>query len=263
MKRFFLALFGFLFLVLVLLFISGCSSSESKKINLTISAAASLTNSLNKIINSFEEGHPNIKISVNYGASGVLRQQIEQGAKVDLFLPVSEQDLQTLESESFIDPSNSVVFAKNVLVLIVPKGNPLNIKSLEDLKKPDVKRIAIGAIPSVPAGVYAKESLEKVGIFNDLKPKFVYGKDVVQVLEYVNTGNVDAGFVYRTDAATSKGVMIAYTVPDSIHKPILYYAGVINSTKYPTETKEFMNFLLSKQAQEIFEEYGFLPFHQK
>ncbi|AWB11137.1 molybdate transport system substrate-binding protein [Thermodesulfobium acidiphilum] len=259
MKRTFFVLFSFLLLVLVLPLISGCSSGESKKINLTISAAASLTSSLNKIIDIFEKEHPDIKISVNYGASGALRQQIEQGAKVDLFLPVSVRDLQTLESEKLVDPSNSVVFAKNILVLIVPKGNLLDIKSLEDLEKSDVKKIAIGSIPSVPAGVYAKESLEKVGIFDNLKSKFVYGKDVIQVLEYVNTGNVDAGFVYRTDAATSKGVTIAYTVLDSIHKPILYYAAVVSSTKYPTEAKEFMNFLLSKKAQEIFSEYGFLP----
>jgi molybdate transport system substrate-binding protein len=258
-KKFYAFLFVLSSIVFVILFVSGCSSSSVKKTNLTISAAASLTDSLNKIIDSFEKAYPNIKINVNYGASGALRQQIEQGAKVDLFLPVSVKDLDTLEAEKLIDSSNSTIFARNILVLIVPKNNPLNIKSLEDLKKSDVKRIAIGVVPSVPAGIYAKESLEKAGIFSALKSKFIYAKDVRQVLEYVSTGNVDAGFVYKTDAATSKEVQIASTIPDLNHKPIVYYAAVLNSTKYPNEAKEFMNYLLSKQSQEILNEYGFLP----
>lgn len=259
MKKLYAVFFICLSIVCVALFISGCSSNSVKQSNLTISAAASLTDSLNKIVTSFEKEHPNIKIAVNYGASGALRQQIEQGAKVDLFLPVSVKDLETLESEKLIDPANSLIFARNILVLIVPQGNPLNIKGLDDLKKSDVKHIAIGAVPSVPAGIYAKESLEKVGVFNDLKTKFIYAKDVRQVLEYVVTGNVDAGFVYKTDAATSKGVQIASTIPDLNHKPIAYYAAILNSTKHPEEAKEFMSYLLSKQSQEILSEYGFLP----
>jgi molybdate transport system substrate-binding protein len=258
-KKFYTFLFVFLSFVCVVIFVSGCSSNAIKKSNLTISAAASLTESLNKIVGSFEKEHPNIKINVNYGASGALRQQIEQGASVDLFLPVSVKDLETLESEKLVDSSNSVIFARNILVLIVPKGNPLDIKNLDDLKRSDVKRIAIGAVPSVPAGIYAKESLEKVGIFNELKSKFVYAKDVRQVLEYVSTGNVDAGFVYKTDAATSNDIQVASTIPDLNHKPIVYYAAVLKSTKYPDEAKEFMNYLLSKQSQEILSEYGFLP----
>ncbi len=262
MKKIVIVCFACLIVVSSVFLISGCSSSKStnsKQTTITISAAASLTESLNKIVANFEKTYPNVLVRVNYGASGALRQQIEQGAKVDLFLPVSLKDLQTLESEKLIDPSKSEVFAKNILVLIVPKGNPLNIKGVDDLKREDVKRIAIGAVPSVPAGVYAKESMEKVGLFNELKDKFIYAKDVRQVLDYVNTSNVDAGFVYRTDAAIVKDVEIASTIPDLNHKPIEYYAAIINSSKNQDISTEFMKYLLDKDSQKILSGYGFLP----
>ena len=262
MKKIVIVCFACLIVVSSVFLISGCSSSKStnsKQTTITISAAASLTESLNKIVANFEKTYPNVLVRVNYCASGALRQQIEQGAKVDLFLPVSLKDLQTLESEKLIDPSKSEVFAKNILVLIVPKGNPLNIKGVDDLKREDVKRIAIGAVPSVPAGVYAKESMEKVGLFNELKDKFIYAKDVRQVLDYVNTSNVDAGFVYRTDAAIVKDVEIASTIPDLNHKPIEYYAAIINSSKNQDISTEFMKYLLDKDSQKILSGYGFLP----
>jgi molybdate transport system substrate-binding protein len=143
-------------------------------------------------------------------------------------------------------------------VLIVPKNTKFQVNDFEDLKLNKVKKISIGTPELVPAGQYAKESFENMNLWSSINQKIVYAKDVRQVLSYVETGNIDAGVVYKTDALTSKKIKIVETANNQTHQPIIYPVGIINDTKKHNETKEFYLFLQGKKSMEIFEKHGFL-----
>ena len=145
----------------------------------------------------------------------------------------------------------------NELVLVTGKDND-KVKSLEDLTKPGVVQISIGTPGSVPAGKYAQEALTNLKIWDLIEPKFVLAKDVTQVLNYVETGNVDAGLVYQSDALGSTKVKVVAVVPGSSYKPIVYPAGVISATKYKQAAEGFLKYLQSSDAQQVFVNYGFL-----
>jgi len=265
MKKPFLLIFS---LLLLLLSMAGCSSNDQankskgskqaaskKKVELTISAAASLQDALTDIKSSFEKEHPNIQISYNFGASGALQQQISQGAPVDLFFSAAEDKFQKLEQDGLIDKKDGIDLVGNDLVLVVPKDSDKGIKSFEDLTKAD--KIALGTPESVPVGQYGKETLEKLNIWNAISGKVVYGKDVRQVLTYVETNNVAAGIVYKTDALTSDKVQIVATAADNTHDPIIYPVGVIKNSSHPDEAQLFYQYLQNDQSMEILEKYGF------
>jgi molybdate transport system substrate-binding protein len=224
--------------------------------DLVVSAAVSLKDSLEQIQTSFEKEHPNIRITYNFGASGTLEQQIEQGSPTDLFLSAGEQQMQDLLSKDVIDRQEECNLLQNQLVLITPK-NGAAITSLDVLNRPDIKKIAVGQPESVPAGEYAKESLTYYQDWDSLKPKLVYGKDVRQVLSYVETGNVDAGFVYKTDALTSSKVDVSVNVDEKSHDPILYPIGIVKQSKHYDDAKIFYEYLQGSEAKQIFEKYGF------
>ncbi|MBP0725761.1 molybdate ABC transporter substrate-binding protein [Bacillus sp. RG28] len=233
-------------------------NKDNRKIELTISAAASLKDSLIEIQSVYEKSHPNVKLRFNFGASGTLQQQIENGAPVDLFFSAGKDKFNKLIKEGLTSKKESVDLIGNELVLIEPKNSNFQVKNFEDLKLNEVKKISIGTPDLVPAGQYAKESLENMNLWSSINQKIVYAKDVRQVLSYVETGNVDAGVVYKTDALTSKKVKIVETANNQTHKPIIYPVGIISDTKNHNETKEFYSFLQSKKSMEIFEKHGFL-----
>ncbi len=256
-----------LMMILILVF-TGCSAAEQSKqpvekkqaapeknVELTISAAASLQDALTEITANFAKQHPYVKINYNFGASGALQQQISQGAPVDLFFSAAEDKFEQLVDDGLIEVKNGIDLVGNELVLVVPKESTKGIKRVEDLTKAD--KISIGTPESVPAGLYAKEVLENSKLWNSLEEKIVYAKDVRQVLTYVETGNVDAGMVYKTDALTSTKVEIAATADEKTHTPIIYPVGIIKATSHPKEAMLFYDYLQSKESLEVFKKYGF------
>ncbi|WP_129690641.1 molybdate ABC transporter substrate-binding protein [Gottfriedia acidiceleris] len=248
--------------------VSGCSTNEQdtkpvgqkqetaqKNVELTISAAASLQDALNDIKSNFEKANPNVKINYNFGASGALQQQISKGAPVDLFFSAAEDKFNNLIQDGLIDKSQGKDVVGNELVLVVPKDTKKEIKSFEDLTKAD--KISIGTPEAVPAGQYGKETLENLNVWKAIEGKVVYGKDVRQVLSYVETNNVDAGIVYKTDALTSTKVKIVATAAENTHDPIIYPLGVIKNSKQPKEAKQFYEYLQNDESMKVLEKYGF------
>ncbi|WP_144550698.1 molybdate ABC transporter substrate-binding protein [Bacillus sp. X1(2014)] len=255
-------------MMLLLLVLSGCSANEQtkkpeaqnqkvseKKVELTISAAASLQDALNEITATFEKEHPNVKVNYNFGASGALGQQISQGAPVDLFFSAAEDKFDKLVQDGLIDKSKGTDLVGNELVLVVPDDSKKEIKGFEDLTKSD--KISIGTPEAVPAGQYAKETLEKVNVWKAIEGKVVYAKDVRQVLTYVETNNVDAGIVYKTDASVSQKVKIVATAEEDTHAPIIYPLGVIKNSSHPKEAQLFYDYLQNETSMKTFEKFGF------
>lgn len=243
--------------------LAGCSSSaqdtkgdSQEVVEITVSAAASLTDALNEIKSQFENEHPNIKVTFNFGSSGTLQQQILQGAPADLFFSAAEDKFDELVKKGLINEENAVDLVSNKLVLVTPIKSQKEIGSFSDLKE-KANKISIGIPETVPAGKYAKEMLEAIGEWGNIENKIVYSKDVRQVLTYVETGNVDAGIVYNTDALVSSKVNVIATAEEGTHTPIIYPIGVINESKNLEEAKAFFSYMKSDKALMILEEYGF------
>lgn len=227
-------------------------------VELVVSAAASLTDSLNEIKKLHEAKAPQTKLTFNFGASGTLQQQIEQGAPADLFISAGKKQMDALAQKQLVDPGTAKTLLLNALVLVVPADGSVNVGKIEDLANPDVKKLAVGTPESVPAGSYAKEALAFYKLWDALQPKIVLTKDVKQVLSYVETGNTEAGFVYKTDALASAKVKIGFTVDPSSHQTIDYPVGIIQASKHRKEAEAFYQYLQSKEAQDIFVKYGFI-----
>ncbi len=250
-----------LLLLLFLPFLAGCQQQEEDQgatITITVSAAASLSDVLQELKTLFEENHPNIQITYNFGSSGALQQQILQGAPVDLFFSAAEDKMTELIEMGQVDPANRVDLIGNEIVLVIPQTSSQNIRSFQDLKE-QARVVSIGTPESVPAGKYAKEMLEHIGVWNELEDKMVYAKDVRQVLMYVETGNVDAGIVYKTDAISSSKVQVVMSAEEGTHAPILYPLGIINDRPHDQEVALFYQFLQTDQAKTVFEKFGFTP----
>lgn len=194
----------------------------------------------------------------NLSGSGTLQRQVEQGAPVDVFISASPDEMDALGSEGLLLPGTRKDLVKNALVLIVPTGKS-SVASFQDLAKPEVKLIAIGEPQTVPAGKYARETLNHFGLYEQLKTKFVFGKDVRQALTYVATGNADAGIVYATDARISSKVKVVATAPDESHSPVVYPVAVMQASRNPDGAKDFEAFLLGPPARDVFKKYGFVP----
>ncbi|RFU71421.1 molybdate ABC transporter substrate-binding protein [Peribacillus saganii] len=241
--------------ILILLVLCGCSGKNDRKTELTISAAASLQNALYDIKKAFEAEHPGIKLNFNFGASGTLQQQITQGAPVDLFFSAAEDKFDKLVEDGLIKKENAADLVGNELVIVVPTGSTKEIHGFEDLAK--AEKISIGTPESVPAGAYAKETLETLHVWEILSDKMVYAKDVRQALTYAETGNVDASIVYKTDAIISKKAGIAATAIKNSHSPIIYPAGIIQNSSHPKEAELFFDFLQDDKSIEALEKHGF------
>lgn len=222
---------------------------------LTVSAAASLTDALKELAPLYQQSRP-VRVRYNFASSGALQQQIENGAPVDVFISAAEKQMDALQQKNLLTSGTRRNLLTNRLVLIIPanKSGIGNLKSLADVR---VKRIAIGDPRSVPAGQYAQEALTKAGLWNQLKSKYVLASNVRQVLQFVEAGNADAGLVYLTDAKTTNKVKIAQTIPASLHSPILYPIAVLKNSRNQTVSRNFVQFLLSSTAKKVFEKYGF------
>lgn len=225
---------------------------------ITVSAASSLTNAFREIGQVFEAQHKGTRIFFNFGASGDLLRQIESGAPVDVFASAAPREIDQLDSKGIILSGTKRIFARNTLLLIAPARYPGSVHSFEDLKRAEVKRIAIGNPSSVPAGMYAEEALKYYGVWDDTKEKLVFGESVRQVLDYVARGEVDAGLVFSTDARlrAKELVIVAETSEDS-HRLISYPTGVVKGSKNLDMAKAFVQFVCGSEAQKILKAYGF------
>lgn len=252
-----------LFTCLILLFmsaVSGCSSSASKTstpVKLLISTAPSLKGSFDEIEKLYTAQNPQVKLSFNYGPSGSLQNQIEQGAAADIFISQGKSQMDALEQKGLIQKNSRVNLLGDELVLIVNKNNT-SIKTLADLTKPEVKKIGIGEAKSVPAAKTTKETLETLKLWDALLPKLVMGKDLMQVMAYVETGNADAGFVWDTIAITSNKVKIVAAAPANSHSPVVLPAAIVAATKHSAAAAKFLAYLQSDEAMKIFNKNGFV-----
>jgi molybdate transport system substrate-binding protein len=227
-------------------------------VRLTVSAAASLQDALTAIDQDFQRSHPEIEITPNFGASGTLQLQIEQGAPVDVFVSAAPQQMDALAVKNLLLADTRANLLENELVLIVPKDSK-TVASFADLKRPDVRVIAVGDPRSVPAGTYAQQVLTALGIYDAVKSKMTLATDARQVLADVSTGSADAGLVYSTDAAISSQVRVAMDAPAGTHQPIVYPAAVLRGSMNPDAAREFVKYLASPAARAVFSKYGFRP----
>jgi molybdate transport system substrate-binding protein len=250
--------------VLAVGMLAGCgskhtsSSAAAQPVELNISAAASMKDAMSEIQQKYQTAKPNVKLIFNFAASGTLQKQIEQGAPADLFISAAPKQMDELEQKNLVQKPTRKNLLENQLVLIVPKDSNLGLKAYDDLTKDSVKKFSIGEPETVPAGQYAQQVLKKIDLWDKVKDKAVLAKDVRSVLAYVETGNVEAGIVYRTDAAISDKVQIVSAAPTGSHQPIVYPAAVLTGAKQPKAADEFLTYLSGPEAKAIFEKYGFV-----
>lgn len=224
---------------------------------LMVSAAASLTNAFKELAPLFEAKHPGSKVLLNFAASDALVQQVAKGAPVDVLACADQESMDKAETQKLLTAGSRQNFAGNSLVLIVPTDSALTIRSVADLAQASVTRIAMGNPASVPAGRYTQQALEQGKLWSAVQPKAIYALSVRQSLDYVARGEVDAGFVYNTDAAIQKTkVRVVSTVPSTV--AITYPAAVISSSKNAALAQQFIDFTLSSAGQTVLGQYGFM-----
>lgn len=224
-----------------------------KNVEISISAAASLKEAMEEIKTIYtKEG---VTLTINYGSSGSLQQQIEQGAPCDLFISAGAKQMDTLKDKGLLVEDTVKNLVKNQLVLVAPKDS--GITSIEELKGDKVKKIAVGEPGSVPAGKYADEVLSNLKLKDQVKDKLVFGKDVKEVLAWVDSSNADVGFVYYSDTVKKEGIKIVETTSEDSHSPIVYPMGIIKDSKNIDAIKKFQQFLLGEEAGAIFEKCGY------
>lgn len=223
---------------------------------ITVSAAASLTDAFKEIATAFEQSRPGAKVTLNFGASGQLLQQIVAGAPVDVFASADLETMDRAVRQSVVLEESRTVFARNELVIAIPATSLLVLNRLPDITGPDVKRIAIGNPDSVPAGKYARDVLTTARLWPELQERLVFTQNVRQALDYVARGEVDAAFVYRTDAiaAVNRTRIALITKTET---PVLYPAAVVKGAGQGEEATAFVRFLRADAAQRILERYGF------
>ncbi len=238
----------------LMLSLVACTKKE-KDITLNISAAASLQESMKELEIEFKKLQPQINLQINLGGSGSLQQQIEQGANCDVFISAGQEQMNSLEEKGLLLEGTNKTLLYNELVLISSKNN--EVKNLDDLVSDDFKHIAMGEYKSVPVGKYTKEVLDNTNRYNEIKDKLVFGKDVKEVLAWVQQGNADLGFVYLSDTTGNDKVKVEFKINEDSYSPIKYPISVIKQSKNQDEAILFEEFLLSNEGQAILEKYGF------
>jgi molybdate transport system substrate-binding protein len=225
--------------------------------SVTVFAAASLSDSLAKIAAHYErETHD--KIVFNFAASSLLARQIEEGAPADIIFSADETQMDRLQNKGLILPESRHSRLSNLLVIIVAADSSLAIATPRDLAKPSVSRVALADPQAVPAGVYAREFLRKQNLWSAIEPKVVPTANVRGALAAVESGDVEAAIVYKTDAAISKRVKIAYEVTQEDGPKISEPMAVLKDSPEPAAAQRFLRYLDSPAAGKVFTEFGFI-----
>ena len=227
-----------------------CAALSASAKEITVSAAASLKEAFQEINTAYGRAHPDTQIHLNTAASGVLLQQLVQGAPVDVLATADQETMDKAAEAKVIAPASRRTFAMNDLVLIQPQNAAVRVNTLQDLSKPQVQRVAVGR--------YTKAALEKAGLWQAVEGKMISTQNVRQALDYVSRGEVDAGFVYRTDAMLMRDrVRIVRAVP--LEKPVSYAIAVTASSKDAAEATRYLDFIRSREGSRILQKYGFNP----
>lgn len=219
-----------------------------------VAAAISLRDALEPIAAEYQK-ESGRTVELVFGSSGQLANRVAAGAPIDLFISASQMQIDQLREKSMIAADSVRIIARNTLVLVVPADSKLPVDSPASLAHPGVRRIALGIPESVPAGAYAKQTLESLDRFETLRPKLVQAANVRQVLDYVSRGEADAGFVYATDAKIEPGVRVVSMVDSKLHEPIVYVAAIVNHAR--AESAAFLDHLQTESAKKTFERFGF------
>ena len=235
----------------------GLFTATLRAADVYVSAAASLTDVLKEIAIPYEKQSGD-NLVFNFAASSVLARQIEEGAPADLIFSADEAKLDALQKAGLLLPDTRKSVLSNTLVIVVPNDSTVNFNSAKDLAGPGIKKIAVGEPSSVPAGIYAKEYLDELGIWQKITDKIVPVESVRAALAAVESGNVEAGIVYKTDALISQKVKAAYEVPASEGPAISYSLAVLKDAKSPDAAKKLAAYLESAPAEAVFQKYGFL-----
>ena len=223
---------------------------------ITVSAAASLTDAFKELGPKFEATRPGATVRFNFAASGALLQQIVQGAPVDVFASADQATMNRAADQALIDAASRRNFVTNSLVLIEPAQGGPGIRSLQDLGGATVRKIAIGKVATVPVGAYTRQALEGAKLWEALQPKLVQADSVRQVLDYVGRGEVDAGFVYATDAAVAGDKVKVVSTPGG-HAPVSYPVAVIAESRQKALAGDFAAWLAGDEAQAVFRRFSF------
>lgn len=246
---------GIVYAIIALIMLSMIPTTAHAR-ELIVSAAASLTDAFSDIEPAFEAAHPGVDVIMNFASSGALYRQIEQGAPVDVYASANHKWMNKAVGNGFADASAVVIFARNSLVLATPKHNPAKVATVADLNGDNVQSIGIGTPETVPAGQYAKTALDSMDFYAALTPKLIFGESVRQVLDYLSRGEVDCGFVYRTDAVKA-GARVAIIAEIPLKHPVSYPMASLNSSKERVLAETFVSFVQSETGARLLEGRGF------
>lgn len=231
--------------------------SAAHAADITVFAAASLTDCLKEIAADYQ-AETYQKIYFNFGASSTLERQIEAGAPADIFFSADEAKMNKLQKQNLILPETRKSRLSNSLVIIIPDDSSLTMTSAADLTNSTIQRIALADPKAVPAGIYSKTYLQKLHLWPALEPKIIPTENVRAALAAVASGNVDAGMVYKTDAAISKKVKVAFEIPLDQGPNISYPMAVVKTSTQPAAAKSFLDYLATDKAASLFQRYGFI-----
>jgi molybdate transport system substrate-binding protein len=246
-------------IILVFLVVAGLAPAASAQ-SLTVSAAISMKDAVTEIGRGFTAARPGVTVLYNWGSSGELQKQIEAGAPVDVFISAAQLQMDELEKGRLIESASRRVFARNLLTVIKPADSRVDITKAGDLAEARIARIVVGNPRTVPAGQYAEESLRALGLWDRVRPKLIFAENVRQALDYVARGEVDAGFVYTTDAAVrGQAVKEAFRPPEDTYRPVLYPAAVVAGSRQAALALAFVARLVSPEGQATLARFGFQP----
>ena len=244
--------------LVVLLLLAVVSAAQAQDV--TLSVAISMKDVVEELGRGFMASRVGVMLRYNFGSSGELQKQIEAGAPVDLFISAAERQMDELVKKNLVVTRSRRIFARNVLTVVKPADSRIDIAKPADLLDARVTKIVIGNPKTVPAGQYSEESLKAIGIWDRLQPKLVFSENVRQALDYVARGEVDAGLVYTTDAATrAQQVKEAFRPPEDTYRPVVYPVAVIAGAKQAALAQAFLDLLVSRDGQATLARFGLQP----
>lgn len=244
--------------ILAVTFVTGFAG-VARTDEILVSAAASLTDVMKEIGSSYQSKSKNT-VKFNFGPSSGLARQIDEGAPADMFFSANLAQMDNLDKKGRLEPGTRKNLVSNQLVMIVPFDSKLDLSSPKDLLRAEVKKIVLAEPSSVPAGVYSKKYLVDEGLWDKISSKVVPVKDVRATLASVESGNVEAGFVYKTDAVISKKVKIVYEVALDKGPKITYPVAIVKESKRKEAARDFMHYIQTPGSKEVFKKYGFVVF---
>jgi molybdate transport system substrate-binding protein len=244
--------------LMALLLMAAVSPAQAQDV--TLSVAISMKEAVEELGRGFMASRPGVTLRYNFGSSGELQKQIEGGAPVDLFISAAERQMDELVKKGLVVSPSRRIFARNVLTVVKPADSKIDISKPADLLDARVTKIVIGNPKTVPAGQYSEESLRAMGIWDRLQPKLVFSENVRQALDYVARGEVDAGFVYTTDAATrGQQVKEAFRPAEDTYRPVVYPVAVVAGAKQAALAQAFLDLLVGRDGQATLARLGFQP----